>query len=940
MLTRGRMNGTQPLAVALALSAFVLLSGCATIQATAPDEPSAGRVEPAKAVEVASVEGITEYRLPNGLRFLLFPDRSKQQITVNITYMVGSRHEGYGETGMAHLLEHLVFKGSTDHPNIDDELSEHGAFANGTTWFDRTNYYETFPASVDNLNWALDLESDRMVNSFIAAEDLESEMTVVRNEWEAGENAPSSVLVDRVLSTAFLWHNYGNSTIGARSDIENVPIDRLQAFYRKYYQPDNAVLVVAGRFDPQQAVAMIEEKFGTIPRPERTGANQLFPTYTAEPAQDGERTVTLRRVGDVQLAVAAYHIPAGSHEEYAAVDVLTHVLGTEPAGRLYRNLVEPGLAASASAFALQLGEPGVLLASAEVRKDGSLTDATQAMLEALHGVVEAAPTDDEIQRAKTEYTASFDLSFNNPQSIALELSEWAAMGDWRLLFLHRDRIAQVTPESVRQAAKKYLVPSNRTIGYYYPTDTADGAPARAVIPETPDVSALVADYQGRAAIAEGEAFEPTAANIERRTQKLTLSSDIAVALLPKENRGDAVSYAYEFRHGTEAALAGKSTAASFAGSMLTRGTTERSRQEILDELDRLKVRGNLAGDATSVGGSGTTVRENLPAGLHLLGELLRQPAFDPREFELLREESVASLEAALSEPGALASNALSRHIGSRYAEDHVLYTPTLNEQIGRYETVTVDEAKDFWASFYGAEGGTVAIVGDFDPNEIVAVLEQVFADWEAPEAYQRVAVPYEDVAALAVDVETPDKSNAFMFAAQVMQMKDDHPDYPALLLADYMLGGGFLNSRLPKRIRQQDGLSYGVGSQLTADALDDIGQFFTYAIFAPENADKVVAAFKEEMARALDSGFTDEEVEAAKRGYLDSAQNARANDLTVAGQLASNLFLDRSMDFVAKQEAAIAALTADDILAALQRHIDVDRISIFRAGDFANKLAK
>ena len=221
--------------------------------------------------EVASVEGITEYRLDNGLRFLLFPDQSKQQITVNVTYMVGSRHEGYGETGMAHLLEHLVFKGTPDHPNIPDELTERGAFPNGTTWFDRTNYFETFPASEDNLAWALDLEADRMVNSFIAAEDLESEMTVVRNEWESGENQPIAVLQKRVMSAAYDWHNYGNSTIGARADLENVPIERLQAFYRKYYQPDNALVVIAGRFEPEYAIQLVAEEFGVIPRPDRTG---------------------------------------------------------------------------------------------------------------------------------------------------------------------------------------------------------------------------------------------------------------------------------------------------------------------------------------------------------------------------------------------------------------------------------------------------------------------------------------------------------------------------------------------------------------------------------------------------------------------------------------------------------------------------------------------
>ena len=282
-------------------------------------------------IKGASVEGITEYSLANGMKVLLFPDNSQQTITVNITYMVGSRHEGYGETGMAHLLEHMVFKGSPKHLNIPQELTEHGARPNGTTWLDRTNYYETFAANEANLRWALDLESDRMVNSFIKKEDLETEFSVVRNEFEMGENDPGSVLMDRIISSAYIWHNYGNSTIGSREDIERVPIQNLQAFYKKYYQPDNAILLVAGKFDPKATLQMINEYFGTISRPERV----LQPTYTVEPTQDGERSVVLRRVGDVQYVGAAYHISSGSHPDYAPAqcsrDAQVQLPGSTPA---------------------------------------------------------------------------------------------------------------------------------------------------------------------------------------------------------------------------------------------------------------------------------------------------------------------------------------------------------------------------------------------------------------------------------------------------------------------------------------------------------------------------------------------------------------------------------------------------------------------------------
>src|SRR5262245_7206775 len=290
---------------------------------------------PAGVQKLTSVEGITEYQLSNGLHILLFPDASHPKVTVNMTYMVGSRHEGYGETGMAHLLEHILFLKTKTRDSVKKELTDHGADFNGSTGQDRTNYYETMTASDENLKFGIELEADRMVNSRVEKQLLDTEMTVVRSEFEMGENSPERTLMQRVLETGYAWHNYGKLTIGNRSDIENVPIDRLAAFYRKYYQPDNALLTVAGKFDEGKALTLIANAFGKIPKPART----LEKTYTTEPTQDGERTVTLRRVGDIQAIMAMYHIPAGSHPDAAAVTVLGEVLGDVPSGRLYKALV-------------------------------------------------------------------------------------------------------------------------------------------------------------------------------------------------------------------------------------------------------------------------------------------------------------------------------------------------------------------------------------------------------------------------------------------------------------------------------------------------------------------------------------------------------------------------------------------------------------------------
>ena len=509
-------------------------------------------VEPPEGVKFnTKVEGISEYELDNGLKVLMFPDQSKATITVNITYLVGSRHEGYGETGMAHLLEHLVFKGTPDHPDIPKELSEHGASPNGTTWYDRTNYYETFKATDENLKWALDLESDRMINSFIAKEDLDSEMTVVRNEFEMGENSPVGVLMKRTMGAAFQWHNYGKSTIGARADLENVPIDRLQAFYKKYYQPDNAILTIAGKFDVEETLHLVNHYFGDIPRPER----ELIPTYTKEPTQDGERLVTLKRVGDMQNVSVVYHTAPGPHSDYAAVSVLETILTDEPSGRLYKALVESKLASSQWGFAPGLREGGFIYLNADVRAENDLNAAKDKMLATLDDIIANPPTQEEVDRAKASILKDWNLAYNNSNQVGLAMSEFIAQGDWRLGLLYRDRVEAISAEDVARVAQKYFVPSNRTIGLFIPEDE----PVRAEIPDAPDVRALMANYKGKQDVAVGEEFDPSPSNIDSRTNTGESESGMEYVMLKKENRGDAVRAMMTMRYGTPKSLKGKNS---------------------------------------------------------------------------------------------------------------------------------------------------------------------------------------------------------------------------------------------------------------------------------------------------------------------------------------------------------------------------------------------
>jgi zinc protease len=910
--------------VLLALS-LGLAAGSFAAPASKTSHPSSAAAS-TEAKKITSVEGITEYSLPNGLRVLLFPDQTKATVTVNLTYLVGSRHESYGETGMAHLLEHMMFKGTPSHKVIPQELKAHGAIYNASTWYDRTNYFEVLPATDENLKFALGLEADRMVHSFIARKDLDSEMTVVRNEFEAGENDPTGILEERTLSTAYLWHNYGHSTIGSREDIERVPIDRLQNFWRKYYQPDNGVLLIAGKFDEPKALAMVKTAFGSIPRP----ARKLEEPYTVEPVQDGERSVTLRRVGDVQALWMVYHAPAAAHPDHATLEVLSEILSDTPSGRLYKSMVETKKATEVFSDLLEMHDPGYVAWGASVRQEQSLDDARTTMAATIDALKTNPPTKEEVDRARTSLLKNIDLTLNAADRVGLAMSESIASGDWRLFFIDRDRLRKVTPEDVQRVAALYLKPSNRTVGEFIP----DPKPDRSEIPTTPQIASLVDGYKGDPPIAAGEAFDASPANIESRTTRSTLASGLKMALLPKKTRGNSVVATMTLRYGDEKSLMNRSAAAAATASLLNRGTSKHTRQQLKDEFDRLKARINVNGGPTSVTVSAETTRENLPAVMALVGEMLEQPAFPATELDQWKQESLTDSEQQRTDPQSIAVTTYSRHVND-YPRGDVRYVTTPDEDIADVKALTLDDVKNFYKTFYGASAGELVVVGDFDPAQVASQAAQLFGSWKNTTPFTRVQRSYQDIAAVSQSLETPDKANAMFYGGMNLNVRDDDPDYPALVIANSIIGGGTLYSRLGNRIRQKEGLSYGVGSNVNASPFDRYGQFTTYAIYAPQNAARLETAFREEIALALKDGFTESEVAEAKKSYLESRKLQRAQDSALARTLASELYANRTMQWDQQLEQRVSSLTADQVSAAARKYIDPSKITIIKAGDFA-----
>ena len=925
----------------LLLALPLLLAGCGGEPADSIAAPSAETAAPQAVTSpvaatpvavsdierITSVEGITEYRLPNGLQVLLFPDPSSSTVTVNVTYLVGSVDESYGETGMAHLLEHMLFKGTPTHPDPLKELQDKGANMNGTTSWERTNYYETLEGTDENLAWALEFEADRMLNARVAQEDLDSEMTVVRNEFERGENSPINVLYERVLSTAYLWHGYGKSPIGSRSDIENVPIERLRAFYRRHYQPDNAVLVVAGKIDEARTLELIGQHFGPIPRPER----ELTENYTEEPVQDGERFVSLSRVGDLPTVIAAYHAPDGTHEDFVPLQVAAMVLGDTPSGRLYKSLVETGIATQIGSDQMQQRDPGVVLFLAVTGPDGDIDRAREVMIETIDALEMSPITEEEVERIRNQSLSGLERLMNNSQAVALQLSNWAAIGDWRMLFLDRDRVRAVTAEQAQAAALHYFKESNRTVGIFTPVT----APERTTIPPKPDLVALLDGYAGDEGRSLGEAFDPSPDNIDSRTIRRTLADGIELSMLPKETRGDQVNATIRLHFGDLENLNDRGDIASMAGSMLMRGTTSRTRQEIQDELARLQSTLGVFGGAGTFGASIQSTRENLPAVLEIAFDVLRNPTFPEDEFRTLKDNALASIESQRSEPDAIASLALSRHLGQNYERGDPRYTSTFDEAVEDLNAIDIDDLREFHGDYVGASNAHVVAVGDFDAEAFAAAIAAGLAGWESPASYDEIESPYPDPAPMPVNesFDTPDKENAYFLAALPIRMTNRDDDYPAMVLGTYILGSG-PGSRLFGRIRGEEGLSYGVSAGFSAPINSDGGQFSAQAIAAPENIARVEASFLDELGTILREGYSAEEVEAAKNSWTQSRQVARSQNGSLVGTLESRMHYGLTMQWDAELEAKVRALTPEAIREAMNRHLDLDELSIMKGGDF------
>jgi zinc protease len=566
-----------------------------------------------------------------------------------------------------------------------------------------------------------------------------------------------------------------------------------------------------------------------------------------------------------------------------------------------------------------------------VRADGSLDEVERILVDTLEGLAEEGVTEEEVSRSREKFLKQFELMMTDSSAMAVMLTSWVAMGDWRLFFLDRDRMADVTPESVRDVAAKYLVRNNRIVGRFIPT----AEPERVPVPPRPDVAAMLKEYKGTAEVDMVEQFDPTPENVEARTIRETFASGFQLAMLPKQTRGEVVQLTLQLHYGNAQSLKGLETAASVLPTLMTKGTRQLSQQEIQDALDR--HRSTLRGSGRTGTATFTiqTKRQELAAVLDLLRQILREPTLPAEELEIFRRQRLAMYEQSSKQPGILAYLRLQRAT-SPYPKDDVRYEPTLQERIDRLEAVQLDQVKQLHAEFLGGANGQAAVVGDFDPDTVRTLLRGMLDDWAAKVPYERIEEQAgTDLPAIDERIQTPGMTNATYGARLEMAMDAFDTDFAAMVIGNQILGASAIDSRLGDRIRQQEGLSYSVGSSFSASSLDPVATFQINAIANPQNMPKLKSLVREELESLLRNGITAEELADAKQKKLHDWYMEGTDDAQLASSLASALHAGHTMLYRAEHRRAVEALSAEDVVEALRKHLHLERLSVVTAGDFA-----
>lgn len=885
--------------------------------------------------KVKELEGVEEYLYaPNGLKILLVQDNAAPVVNVQMVYNVGSKHEVSGNTGSTHLLEHLMFKGTEKFnkkkgTSIDSELTRYGAQMNATTWNDRTNYYETIPS--DKIELAIEIEADRMRNLLLLKEDKEAEMTVVRNEFERGENNPNSVVSKEIWATAYMAHGYHHSTIGWRSDIENMPMQVLRDFYDTYYWPNNAWLTVVGDFQKDNLFKLVDTYFGKISKATHT----IPEPYTEEPPQYGPRKVVVKKVGATSVISVAYKIPGTLHEDVPALVILAEALGSGPSSVLNKDFVDSGLTFYAYASASQYAEHGLFTVNLGFDPEKNSEEMNVKLLETLEKVKKDGIPQADIDRIIANLNAQTILGRDGSGSIASELTEFIAGGDWTEYINESKKLAKVTAADVARVANKYLVEDQSTTGYFIPKKSGSNSENVEGAAERTEVADGKYFYRNPEMFVDGLNEVKTTSEVENKTASETTSNEDFIrktvagidVIIKKTGAKGYVTVAGSFPIGDYFDGKNNEMIPTLTTSMLSKGTTKNDKFQFSQKLENLGVDIYVSADNDNVNLGFKSLSKDVETVIALLAEELRNPLFDEKEFDLLKQQFIGNMQPGLSDPGTQGSITLTQNL---YPKGHPNYSTSIENTIENIKNAKLEDIKAFHKKYFGPADMHLVAVGDVDTKKVYKSLEKSFKNWNG--GIKRTAKNY-DVKkndALTKVVTIPEKPSAELFIGQYTGMRRSNADFLPFLIGNSVLGGGF-SGRLMLTVRDEAGLTYGISSRQNGYTFAD-GYWYINASFNPELFATGEEATLKELKKWSEKGITAAELKDKKTSLIGGFKIGLATTRGMASNILAVVQRGEQPDYIYQYPEMLEAVTLEEVNAAIKKYINVNKLVIIKSG--------
>ncbi|WP_301103337.1 M16 family metallopeptidase [Propionivibrio sp.] len=859
----------------------------------------------------AHAAGFSAYVLPNGFKIILAPFPSAANARIELLIKTGSKLEGYGETGMAHLLEHMLFKSAGRRADLKSDLTALGANWNGTTNADRTNFFETVAAEPEKIDEAIRIEADRFIRASFTKEHLASEMSVVRNELERSDNDPGSLVMRALQRQSYFWHGYSRPTIGARSDIEDAPFSALQAFHRKHYRPDNAALIVSGNFDPQRVLALASRLFAHARNP---SGPKISSWTREEPRATTNRSELILPAGKT-MAASAWKLPGMNERQTYAFDLGISAICDEDWGSLRKDLVlERRIAVAVSCGTHMQTDYSLLIATATAGQEADAELISRALREHIESAAAGGVSQEQLERARLTELNAYERMENAHEMLASLLSQAEVSGDWRLYFWQRDMVKTVDRDEVNAALKKWAVGINRS-DVLLRHGEGNTAPE---LPKFAAATALVSGKEWPAIAMLADPLPNSASDLAKATITIPLDGSRAkAALISRQTQGSLAWLNLNNDYGNESALSGRRTACAIADQLMAYGGAGLDRDQLSAKLEALQAQWSLGLGGIVI----EAPRRNIEAALDILLGVWASPALPQSEFERLKAAAIAKLEAGLKDPAQLAASDAGLRFDN-YPPGHPLQPRSLEQKLAEYRTVSFAQASACVADFSGLAQVRLAMVGAFSEQDVQAVWAKVAKLPTARIAYDRVR----DIdAPLVVDttplkVSMPEKPNASIAGSTLLRITDDAADFPALRIAVKVLGGD-ADSRIWTRLREREGLAYSAGASLSGNHFEPRSKLVIQASAASDKADAALSSLKEELARALKDGFSATEVERAKRAWLHERKTSLREERSYASSLAQGMYSGRDYAWLAQYDKKIATLDAQQVTHALRKYL-------------------